>query len=160
MIHDLPVEIAILIVVIVSVFGIAMVCLCCILGGASPQRSSRCSYCCCARSNRRRPSDATRIRQFDSLHELLSDIDGDETARVVLAVHHDDVQDESDGQENPTEAAVASSRETENHIVLDVSLDTFFPDLLQGPKDDMVRMPRNEVSDDDSRQRQLEEPLL
>jgi hypothetical protein len=79
---------------------------------------------------------------------------------VVLVAHGGNHRESGFGQDNLDHAAVASTRAPESRMVLDVSLDSFFPDLLKGPKDDVVRMPRSEVEAGESRQRHLEEPLL
>lgn len=161
------------IAVIVSVFGIGLLCMCCLLqastsGGTSvadrhepddeAASSNSCGCfasirrCCCWCKSDRASRSADR-RQFSSLHALLYEIDEDETARIVLAAPgRHDIQEHHDANDDDHRQAPTT---TSN--VIDISMDLLFPDILSFPKDSDARQPQNTSTGSGTG---LDEPLL
>ena len=174
MLDHLPQEVVIAIATIVSLFALSLLCLCWILhssaknkndgdarGGRGHQHQPadddrcgcclagmirRCCCCCgfCGFRNGLKRNSSTSLREFDSLNELVFEIDGHETARLTT----------SNGETRNVAAARSAFSPEE------VSLDTLFPDLLQGHK---VASPAATHRDHGNQQvvaTELEEPLL
>jgi len=86
----------------------------------SCSRHSCCCCCCCRRTGASNSGPRGEPRDFDSLNELLFEVEDEETGIVHISIREDG---------KPNEDGVRSDREV---VDVPVSVEAFFPDILSG----------------------------